>query len=106
MILQMHHENMHMYRNCKLPPPLTISPPLSSWTQEEICYFTRWKKSVSAESMCFVKQYFFHCLIHLTNIYRVPTLRARVDTKNINSVEETRKGEFTVTMPASLFSGW
>lgn len=79
MISQMHHENVPLYRDCKLSP--TTHHPTSSVfmdTGGDMVLFHKMGK-IRSYSKHFCKtifQYFFQSLIHLTNIYRAPILGA------------------------------
>jgi len=67
-------------------------------------YFTKWIYSVSIESRFYktIFQYFFHSLIHLTNIYKAPISCARTGIRDINRRDKERKRELTLTMLVGL----
>ena len=59
-----------------------------------------WKRNC-----CFYKtvfQYFFHSLIHLTNIYKAPISCASIGIRDINRRDKERKKELTLTMLVGL----
>lgn len=77
----MHHENVPLYRHCKLPP--TTHHPTSSVfmdTGGDVVLFHKMGKICGYwKNFCkTIFQYFFHSLIHLTNIYRATIMGAGV----------------------------